>query len=230
MATGNAVGPNTPMPGTERRERLPGEADNFERPDDPPGVVGVDARRGLRVDAAELGVRRRHAARLGRPRLELGAEREVLAGEPQIVEDGLHVESRAPDQQRPPPARLDVGDGVARLGLEPHDRPLVVRLGYVDQVVRYRRPFDGRRLRRPDVETPVHLHRVDGTISMSPSVARDVQRNGRLPRRRRTDERQVLSSGGAPGSARACAAAPRRRSIISPASQCGAARVTRTLT
>ena len=119
-------------------------------------------------------------------------QREVLAREAQIVDDCLHVEAGAADEQRPSSPRLDVGDRGACLSLEPR-RPTS------------RRP--GRRRRSGGAElvhvlgpsaspsrcrargTPASSRRE--TISTSPKRVGERKRERRLARRGGTDEGEV---------------------------------------
>ena len=117
--------------------------------------------------------------------------REVLGRERERVDDGLHVQAGAADEQRPLAARLDVGDRGARRVLEARDRPVLGRVGDVDQVVRHRGPLGGGRLGGPDVEPAVHLHRVDRDDLDVAERARDRERERRLPGRGGADEREV---------------------------------------
>ena len=65
------------------------------------------------------------------------------------------------------------------------------RIGDVDEMVHHRGPLDLRRLGRADVEPAVHLHRVERDDLDVAGRARDLERECRLARRGRTDEREV---------------------------------------
>ncbi len=100
-----------------------------------PGSTRVAAT-GSRV--TQVGVEAAEAAGFGRLGLEPGPHREVLAGEAQVVDHRAHVQAGAAHQERPPSPRLDVGHRGAGRGLEPRDRPVLRRVGDVDQVVAHR--------------------------------------------------------------------------------------------
>ena len=124
-------------------------------------LPGSIARRGHRVDAAELGVGVGEAVGVGDRIERRRGPRGPRAGTSSGSIDRLHVEPGAADEQRALAARLDVGDRGARLLLEARDRPLLARVGDVDQVVRHRGPLGGGGLGGADVEAAVDLHRVD---------------------------------------------------------------------
>ena len=127
------------MPGPNDENGRPVSSDDLQRAHDAARVAGLDARgRDRDRRRCELGVRARQAVGGRDLGLELGADRAVLGRERQRVDDGLHVQAGAADEQRPLAARLDVGDRGARRVLEARDRPLVGRVGDVDQVVRDR--------------------------------------------------------------------------------------------
>ena len=88
---------------------------------------------------------------------QLGAAHEVLAGDLEIVDDGAHVEAGPADEQRAPAAGLDVAQRRARRGLRAGDRPVVVGVGDVDEVVgtrRRARPASASPCRCPCPGTP----------------------------------------------------------------------------
>ena len=87
--------------------------------------------------------------------------REVLPGDLERVDDRAHVQPGATDEQRPLPARLDVGDRRARERLRPDDRPLLRRIGDVDQMMFHGISLGDRRFGGADVHPSIHLHRVE---------------------------------------------------------------------
>src|SRR5689334_1165767 len=220
-----------PQPGTERRERPAGQPDHLARTDDSARVVRVDLRRRGRVGRLQLRVRGRDPSGLRGPRLELGPQREVLAGERQVVDDGLHVEAGSADEERTAAARLDVRDRGARRSLGAGDRPVLPRIGDVDEMVRHRGALLGRRLRGTDVHAPVHLHRVDRDDLDVTEGARDRQRERGLPRCGRTDEGEVGDAQAQPAATGIRVRARRGGTVTStssPRNQCGAASTMRT--
>ena len=124
-------------PGAERRERPAGQLDHFERAHDAPcGCPVRCAPRPPRIDRLEP---RRSTSRRGRASASASSAarvRRIGGRELEVVDDRAHVEARAADEQRPPAPRLDVGDRGARRALRRAHRPLLRRVGDVDQVVR----------------------------------------------------------------------------------------------
>ena len=163
---------------------------------------------------------------------ERGARREVLAGKREIVDDGPDVQPGAADEQRPPAARFDLGDRGARQRLRARDRPVFDGIGDVDQMVRHRGALGGRRLGRPDVHPAVHLHRVERDDLDVAGAPRDLERERRLARRGRTDEREMTAHAGDAdtGIRTRRERVGRTRRTNSPRSQCGAAAVIRAST
>ena len=210
-ATSNAGGAVVVEAGTERRERPAGELRSLRararcgagcparcaprRPD--------RARRARAYARAQALASSVAASSAARTRRILGRDREV-------VDDRPHVEAGAADEQRPPAARLDVGDRGAR-------RVLGARAPTTPRPGRRRRRGGAataarsaaRRLGGADVHAAVHLHRVERHDLDVAERARDRERERRLARRGRTDEREVLtrSHHRRPG----CGRAPARR-------------------
>ena len=189
-----------------------------------------------RVELRELGVGARRGRRARRSRASSAARSARSSpGKREVVDDGLHVETGAADEQRAPAARLDVGDRGARRGLDARDRPLL-RTGR-----RRRRGGAGpRRARRPSA----WRCRCRGRGTPASSRARRSRRRRararrssaerRLARRGRADEREVRIDAACDGDQPATTGMRTRArgagadtSTSSPRSQCGAAPVTR---
>ena len=75
---------------------------------------------------------------------------------------------------------LDAGQGGGRGELEPGDREVLGRIGQVQQVVGHLRLLLRGRLGRPDVHSPVHLHRVDRHELDVAEPPRHLEGEGRL--------------------------------------------------
>ena len=145
---------------------------------DEPRVRRFEAGRGLRVAEERVTCRR------------------VLPGDREAVDDCLDVQAGAADEQRPMAARFDRGDRVPREVLGPHDRPVLVRVGDVDQMVRHGRALGERRLGGSDVHRAVHLHRVERDDLDVTGRGRECERERRLAGRGRTDEREMPAHAG----------------------------------
>ncbi len=132
-----------------------------------------------------------HAVVGRRGALERGARLEVAWRNGEPVDNGPHVQTGAADEQCPPAPGLDVGQGRERRALRLAHRPFLRRIGDVDEVVANRGTISGRRLRGTDVHPPVHLHRVERDDLDIIEGRGHRERDRRLARRGRTDDREV---------------------------------------
>ena len=122
--------------------------------------------------------------------------RRVLPGDREAVDDGLDVQAGAAHEQRPMAARFDRADRFPREVLGPHDRPVLVRVGHVDQMVRHGRALGERRLGGSDVHRAVHLHRVERDDLDVTGRGRECERERRLAGRGRTDQGEMPAHAG----------------------------------
>src|SRR5204863_10180106 len=111
-------------------------------------------------------------------------------------------------------------------------RPLLGGIGDVDEMMRYHGPFCDGRLGRPDIESAVHLHRVERHDLDVTERMRGTEGERRLPRCSGPDKSEVrdrsyTAATGIRVRARRAGATIR---TTSPRSQCGAASMMRTST
>ena len=196
-ATGNTVGPYSSTPGAERRERPAGELDHLERAD--------DAARGCRARcapprpgraASQLGVRGARARRRvgvaasssARTRAVLGRERRGRRRPPartgrcrrRAARAGRALRCRRPRRAPPPGTARPTSPRTGRRRRSGGAAP------------RRARPASAWRCRCPCPRyTCIESSE---TISTSPSAPRDLERERRLARRGRADEREVAAS------------------------------------
>ena len=109
----------------------------------------------------------------------------------QIVDDRPHVQTRPADEHRSLPARFDIGDRGAGAHLRALHRPLFGRIGDVHEMMHDLGELGGRGFGGPDVEAAVHLHRVERHQLDVAREPRDLERQRRLARCGRADEREV---------------------------------------
>ena len=157
-------------------------------------VPGLDARRRERVGRGEPVVGARPARRRSRSRARARrAPRGRAAGRVKPVDHRPHVQPGPADEQRPPAARLDVGDrGRAPRSASSRTDHSSRRIGDVDEMVRNRGALGAAtawRCRCPCPGTPASSR---ARRSRRRRSARgDRERDRRLPRRGRTDDREV---------------------------------------
>ena len=192
---------------------------------DATGVARLDRGGGVGIERDELGVG------VVRARQDPVAHGPVFGGERERVDHRLHIEPGPAHEQRALAARLDVGDRGPGLLLETRHRPLLTRIGDVDQVVRYQGALGDARLGGADVEAPVHLHGVDRHELDVAERACHLERERRLPGGGGADDREVwaLQDGGVTGPSGAALTGMRMRAgrgaganvSRSPCNQCG---------
>jgi hypothetical protein len=168
-------------------ERQPRDVEDLERAVEAKAVVGVDARRGLRVDVGEQRVQA--AGKLppergdpaAQPRERGGRRTQPLEGRPE-VEPGAADEERGAGaggerwQQRQ--HRVAIAGGAEALG----------GVGEIDQVVAHARALRRRRLRGPDVEPAIDLAGIAPDDFGVERLGEEDSDRG-LAARRRADER-----------------------------------------
>ena len=159
-----------------------GQLDHLQGADDSPPVVGMESRRGRRVEGGQPGMEGGVARRLGlllQPPPQFG----IGAGAPkQAAQQRLEIERCAADEQRPPVASLDRRDRRAGpLAIVGHAgrRP---RLDHVDQMMRNPATLGHCRLGGADVHAPVDRHRVHRD-DLGTQPARQGHADGRFARR-----------------------------------------------
>jgi hypothetical protein len=174
-----------------RRERSATAQGHLEGPHDAPAVPGLDAVRGGRIGDRQPAVEGADAGGRGRLLLEAGPHLRPLAGEREPVDHGLEVQAGAAHEQRPPSPRLDAGQRPGGGGREAGDGEVLVGVGEVEEVDGHLGPLGRGRLGRADVHPPVDAHGVDGDELDVAEAAGDLQGDGRLARRRGSDQGQV---------------------------------------
>ena len=146
----------------ELAERSAGQLDDLQGPDDPPAVVGMQPRRGRRVERRQPGVQRGVALGLGlllQPSRSSGSD-PGPANRP--AEQRLEVQRRAADEEDRFPRPSIARDGLARPAAIIGHAGRFPGLDHVDQVVRDTAALGHRRLGGADVHPPVDRRRVHG--------------------------------------------------------------------
>ena len=193
--------------GEQRRHRLAGQREHFERALDALRVVRREARGGARIDGREPRVQRGPAVAGG-----VGIERRAhfLIRGGQIVQalgQGLEIQHRAADEQRHVAPRIDFTDKPQRVGAEIGGGIGVGGVDDVDQMMRRERAFAGGRLRGADIHAAIHQRRIDAHDFDRPARGKG-ERGGGLARRRRPE--QARDRAGAAGRRRCLRSAHRR--------------------
>ena len=140
-----------------RRIGAPGQLDDLERPNDPTGIVGIDA---LRRHGVSLGKAVMQASRTQRPLgllLQASAHRGVRARKLDDVQEGTLVETRPSRDHGDTPALVDTRHVGARMPLIGGNRGLVAHVKHIDLVVGDPAALLHRRLRRPHIHASVEL-------------------------------------------------------------------------
>ena len=136
--------------------RTAGQLEDLEGPLEPLPVPGLDACRGSRVDARQLGVQGRPAVAR---RTLVDATTQGRVGRRHVRQAGLQrpeVEHGPARQQRDPATRADGGHRRGGLLQETAGRVPFRRVGHVDEVVRKACQGVRVRLGGTDVHAPVH--------------------------------------------------------------------------
>src|SRR5690606_28407720 len=141
------------------RERLAGDLDDLQRANYAASVARQDRLRRSRVELPQLFVQlaRPHRVQL---RLVLGPHLRVGAGEGELVDHRLDVQSGSAGQDGRPAAGQDLLDGPPGLPLVSGYRSGFPDVQHVEQVVRHSAALLLAQLRRADVHPAVQLHRV----------------------------------------------------------------------
>ncbi len=146
----------------QRRQRLAGHAEHFERPLDALRVGCLDARSSRGIDPREIVVKRGPAAQASflvdlrtHDRIGAGKGREAFG-------ERLEVQHRAAGDDRHATAPTDAVDGLACVVREPRSGIRRRGIDEVEQMMRPTGPCRGIRLRRADVHAAIDLRGIHG--------------------------------------------------------------------
>ena len=159
---------------------------DFQCPGEPVGVIGMDLRCGIGIDALQQAVKSagRKGGGIFQPAAKVRAGRR---GRAETLENGLEIEPGSPHEKRDHPSHIETGQELYDfLPVTPRAERLV-RIRQVDEVVTDAANLVGGGLGGADIEAPVDLAGVDVDDFGAEGLC-DRDRKFRLPGCGRTDE------------------------------------------